>query len=82
MFIIKIYWMGNAKNIIGPKVRTLRTEKRLTQAALAQQMQLLGIDCTDLTILRIESGKRFVPDYEIKALAKILQVSYEYLLDD
>lgn len=82
MCIIKIYWTGNAKNIIGPKVRTLRTEKRLTQAALARQMQLLGIDCTDLTILRIESGKRFVPDYEVKALAAILQVPYEYLLGD
>lgn len=81
MRIIKIYWTGNAKNIIGSKVRTLRMEKHLTQAALARQMQLLGIDCTDLTILRIESGKRFVPDYEVKALAKILQVSYEYLLD-
>ena len=82
MRIIKIYWTGNAKNIIGSKVRALRMERHLTQAALAEQMQLLGIDCTDLTILRIESGKRFVPDYEIKALAKILQVSYEYLLDD
>ena len=82
MRIIKIYWTGKAKNIIGSKVRALRMERHLTQAALAEQMQLLGIDCTDLTILRIESGKRFVPDYEIKALAKILQVSYEYLLDD
>ena len=82
MRIIRIYWTGNAKNIIGSKVRALRTERHLTQAALAEQMQLLGIDCTDLTILRIESGKRFVPDYEIKALAKVLQVSYEYLLDD
>ena len=82
MRIIKIYWTGKAKNIIGSKVRALRMERHLTQAALAEQMQLLGIDCTDLTILRIESGKRFVPDYEIKALAKVLQVSYEYLLDD
>ena len=82
MRIIKIYWTGNAKNIIGSKVRALRMERHLTQAALAEQMQLLGIDCTDLTILRIESGNRFVPDYEIKGLAKILQVSYEYLLDD
>ena len=35
-----------------------------------------------LTILRIEKGDRFVPDYEVKALAKVFNVSYESLLDD
>ena len=33
--------------------------------------QLLGCECSDLTILRIEKGDRFVPDYEVKALAKV-----------
>ena len=33
-------------------------------------------------ILRIEKGDRFVPDYEVKALAKVFNVSYESLLDD
>ena len=39
-------------------------------------------ECSDLTILRIEKGDRFVPDYEVKALAKVFNVSYESLLDD
>ena len=29
-----------------------------------------------------EKGDRFVPDYEVKALAKVFNVSYESLLDD
>lgn len=77
---MKIYWTGESKNIIGPRVRSLRTAAGLSQRALAERMQLAGFDCTDLTVLRIESGQRFVPDYEVKALAQVLDVSYEELL--
>lgn len=74
---MKIYWSGNSKNVIGPKVRTLRKQK-----ALAERLQLAGYDFTDLTVLRIENGTRFVPDYEVKALAKEFGVTYAELLDD
>ena len=77
---MKIYWSGERKNIIGEKVRLLRKQQGLTQRALAERLQLAGYDVTDLTILRIESGDRFVPDYEVKALAKALAVSCEELL--
>ena len=79
---MKIYWSGDSKNIVGHKVRALRTERKLTQKALASMLQLEGYDFTDLTVLRIENGTRFVPDYEVKALAQVLDVSYGYLLDD
>lgn len=78
---MKIYWDGKSKNIIGKKVRSLRKEKGWTQARLAELLQLEGHEFTDLTVLRIESGKRFVPDYELKALAKTFGVSYEELLE-
>ena len=57
-------------------------EKKWSQHDLATKVQLLGCECSDLTILRIEKGDRFVPDYEVKALAKVFNVSYESLLDD
>ncbi len=79
---MKIYWSGERKNIIGEKVRALRKQQGMTQRALAEQLQLAGYDVTDLTILRIESGDRFVPDYEVRALANVLGVSYEKLLDE
>ena len=79
---MKIYWSGERKNIIGEKVRLLRKQQGLTQRALAERLQLAGYDVTDLTILRIESGDRFVPDYEVRALANALSVSYQELLDD
>ena len=79
---MKIYWSGERKNIIGEKVRLLRKQQGMTQRALAERLQLAGFDVTDLTILRIESGDRFVPDYEVRALANALGVGYEALLDD
>ena len=73
--------MANPKNIIGKKIRQLRIKQGLTQKALAGKLQLEGYEFNDLTILRIENGTRFVPDYEVKALAHAFCVSYEYLLD-
>lgn len=77
---MKIYWNGESKNIIGDKVKMLRQEQKLTQKALAEQLQLMGYDFSDLTILRIEQGKRFVPDYEVAALAEFFKVTTDELL--
>ena len=79
---MKIYWSGESKNIIGKRVRALRQENKMTQKALAEKLQLLGGEFSDLTVLRIENGTRFVPDYEVKFLAEVFGVSYEALLDD
>lgn len=77
-----IYWdkETNTKNRIGKRVKELRTERQLSQKALAEQLQLAGYEFNDLTVLRIEQGTRFVPDYEVVAIAEFFNVSYEYLL--
>ena len=77
---MKIYWNGTSKNIIGPKLKQLRTELGLSQAKLAGQLQLLGLECNDLTILRIEQGKRFVPDYELSVIADFFHITTDELL--
>lgn len=76
---MKIYWDGKSKNIIGQKIKTLRLSRNLTQKALAEKLQLEGYEFSDLTILRIEQGKRFVPDYEVLALAKFFGISTDEL---
>ena len=77
-----IYWdkNTNSKNRIGKRVKELRIAKKLSQKALAEQLQLAGYEFNDLTVLRIEQGIRFVPDYEVVALAEYFQVSCDYLL--
>lgn len=80
---MKIYWNGTSKNLIGPQVKRLRKERKppLTQKALAEMLQQAGYEFDSLTILRIEKGTRFVPDYEVVALAQVLGVSYKTLLE-
>ena len=77
---MKIYWNGQSKNVIGVRIRELRINRSLTQKALAEQLQLQGHEFSDLTILRIEQGSRFVPDYEVVILADFFNVSVQYLL--
>lgn len=77
---MKIYWDGISKNIIGSKIKKLRTEKNMTQKELAEKLQLLGFEFSALTVLRIEQGKRFVPDYEIVILADFFGLTTDELL--
>lgn len=77
---MKIYWNGKSKNIIGDRLKALRKSQGISQKTLAARLQTEGFEFTDLTILRIEQGKRFVPDYEIVAIANYFHVSTDYLL--
>ena len=77
---MKIYWNGESKNIIGSKIKRLRKASGLTQKGLAEKLQLEGHDFSDLTILRIEQGTRFVPDYEVVILADYFNVTTDELL--
>ena len=43
-------------------------------------MQLLGIDVDKNAIQRIECGKRFVTDIELKAFAEIFGIGVENLI--
>ena len=47
---------------------------------LADKLQLLGIDVDKNAIQRIENGKRFVTDIELKALATVFAVSLDELI--
>lgn len=63
---MKIYWNGESKNIIGNRLKKLRQQQNISQRILAARLTLSGIAFSDLTILRIEKGERFVPDYECR----------------
>lgn len=53
-----------------------------SQKALADLLQVAGLDVDKNAVQRIESGQRFVTDIELQVIAKVLKVSYEDLLDD
>ena len=70
------------KNLISANLIELRKKRNYSQRLLAYQLQLRGYDMDKNVITRIETNKRYVTDIELKALAKVLHVSYEALLDD
>lgn len=70
-------------NLCGERVKELRLNypTKLSQRALADRLQLIGIDVDKNAIQRIECGKRFVTDIELKALADIFEVGIEDLIN-
>ncbi len=44
-------------------------------------LQVVGLNIDKNAVQRIESGKRFVTDIELKVIAKVLGVRYQDLLD-
>ncbi len=77
---MKIYDFNGKKNISGERIREARIKSHLSQKALAVRLKLEGVDLERDSISRIEIGTRFVADYEIKMLAKVLNTSVTWLL--
>lgn len=71
-----------ALNISGPQIARLRQALpgRVSQRALAERLQLEGIDLGKNAIQQIEAGKRFVTDIELRAFAEVLGVDVGVLL--
>lgn len=68
-------------NISGERIKLAREEKGLAQADLAAAMKVdfeIKIDRSDIS--EIERGVRGVKDYELEAIAQILEVSPVWLL--
>ena len=77
---MKIYDFDGKKNICGKRVQAARKRLKLTQENLAAKLQIEGAIIERNSVSRIESGERFVADYELLVLSKILKVSPAYLL--
>ena len=73
---------ANKNNICGENIRKLRLSypTKLSQRALADKMQLIGIDIDKNAIQRIECGKRFVTDIELRGFAEIFNVDINQLV--
>ncbi len=72
------------KNIVGRRVAQARQRcsPALTQDALSGRLARLGIQLDRAAIAKIENNLRYVLDYELKALASVLDVDANWLLGD
>ena len=79
---MKIYDYKGRKNLCGNRVKEARDRLNITQTDLAARLQVAGITMERDSVSRIEIGTRFVTDYELAVLAKILGVSMEWLTEN
>ncbi len=77
---MKIYDFNGSKNICGTRVKEARKKLNLSQENLAAKLQINGVILERDSISRIEIGTRFVADYELLVLCKVLNVTPAYLL--
>ena len=73
---------SSQKNIIGQRVAEARNSAQppLTQDALSGKLARIGLQLDRAAIAKIEKNHRRVLDYEVKALAKVLDVQVDWLL--
>ena len=76
---MKIYDFEGQKNISGDRIHQARTARHISQADLAARMQAKGVFIEREAISKIETGDRFVTDYELMVFAEVLGVTMGWL---
>ena len=71
--------LGN-RNIVGAKIEARRKELGMKQVDLLAQLQVKGIELTASGLSKLEGQLRSVNDYEVVAIAEILDVPVTWLL--
>lgn len=72
------------RNIVGARIEQQRKAIGLKQKDLLTQLQINGIDLNASGLSKLEGQLRYVTDFELVAIAKVLGVSIDWLvgLDD
>ena len=68
------------RNVVGKRVTQARTARGMKQIELLAKLQTAGIDISSPALSLLEGQKRPVFDFELAALADVLDVSVDWLL--
>lgn len=68
------------RNIVGSRVEQARKSQNMKQRELLTKLQMKGIELNASGLSKLEGQLRCVNDYELVALAEILNVSLDWLL--
>ncbi len=79
MFINKT--KDGRNNIAGKQITKLRKQMKLSQRALADKLQIEGLDVDKNAVQRMESGQRFITDIELVYLARVFKKPLLEILD-
>ena len=73
---------NNKKNISGTLIRNEREEKGMSKVRLSQLLDTYGIYINTDELLRIEKNQLLVKDFELVAIAQILDIDLNQLKND
>jgi transcriptional regulator with XRE-family HTH domain len=68
------------QNLIGKSMKEARGKAQFTQEELSKRLNKLGVPIDRAGVAKIETGIRGVLDFELVALAKVLDVKVTWLL--
>ena len=68
------------KNISGATIEALRKQRNMKQSDLVSRMQVLGVDINPSSLSKLEGQQRIATDYELRAIARIFNVSMDELV--
>lgn len=71
--------LGN-RNIVGARVEAARKNQGMKQKELLAQLQVNGVDMNASGLSKLEGQIRYATDFELAALATILNVSVDWLM--
>ena len=69
-----------SRNLVGTRVEMARKSQGMKQKELLAQLQVSGVDMNASGLSKLEGQVRHVTDFELVALADILNVSVDWLL--
>jgi len=65
---------------IGKNIRAIRKEQKVGQTELVRRLQLMGVDMTRETLVKIERGIQHVQASQLRGIRDTLQTTYDELL--
>ncbi len=65
---------------IGQNIKNIRKLKKIKQVEIVRQIQLMGVDITRESLVKIERGIQHIYASQLKALKIVLETSYDELL--
>lgn len=80
MLILREEKIIDNDNIIGSNIRRIRLEKGIGQTELVKQLQLMDVDITRETLVKIESGKQHIKLEQLEGIKQIFDLKYESIL--
>lgn len=69
-------------NIVGTNICKIREKLNMSRQSLSDKLILMGIDISSQSIFDIEKGTRTVIDYELCAIAKVLNTTSDELMKE